>query len=227
MVASSIVEEVRRLLAEGRLSQRKIARAVGISRGTVAGIASGQRPDYTALRARREDPLEPAGPPARCPGCGGMVYLPCRLCHVKSLAAVSPKRPPLLGDRPIKEITGLFTAVGFSSPPSWARPYRVLSNGEQFRCDLAPALGVVVLGLTLDAADLRGSECQDSDIPVRLYMFRDVRWTPVRTVGQGETYRARGEDGELATVLVVDDTLVHLSMTVPKQEKSGCSATTS
>ena len=42
-----------------------------------------------------------------------------------------------LGDRPIKEITGLFTAVGFSSPPSWVKPYQVLSNGEQFRCDLA------------------------------------------------------------------------------------------
>ena len=45
-----------------------------------------------------------------------------------------------LGDRPIKEITGLFTAVGFSSPPSWVKPYQVLSNGEQFRCDLARAL---------------------------------------------------------------------------------------
>ena len=46
-----------------------------------------------------------------------------------------------LGDRPIKEVTGLFTAVGFSSPPSWSKPYHVLSNGEQFRCDLARALG--------------------------------------------------------------------------------------
>ena len=45
-----------------------------------------------------------------------------------------------LGDRPIKEITGLFTAVGFSSPPSWIKPYEVLSGGERFRCDLARAL---------------------------------------------------------------------------------------
>ena len=45
-----------------------------------------------------------------------------------------------LGDRPIKEVTALFTTVGFSSPPSWVKPYRVLSNGEQFRCDLARAL---------------------------------------------------------------------------------------
>jgi GNAT superfamily N-acetyltransferase len=45
-----------------------------------------------------------------------------------------------LGDRPIKQITALFTAVGFSSPPSWVKPYQVLSGGEQFRCDLARAL---------------------------------------------------------------------------------------
>jgi len=43
---------------------------------------------------------------------------------------------------PIKSITGLFTSVGFSSPPSWIKPYTVLSNGEQFRCDLARALSV-------------------------------------------------------------------------------------
>jgi GNAT superfamily N-acetyltransferase len=45
-----------------------------------------------------------------------------------------------LGERPIREITGLFTAVGFSSPPGWIKPYHVLSTGEQFRCDLARAL---------------------------------------------------------------------------------------
>lgn len=43
-------------------------------------------------------------------------------------------------DLPIKEITKLLTAVGFSSPPSWIKPYQVLSNGEKFRCDLAKAL---------------------------------------------------------------------------------------
>ena len=44
------------------------------------------------------------------------------------------------GQLPTKQITGLFTAVGFSSPPSWVKPYHVLSRGEQFRCDLARAL---------------------------------------------------------------------------------------
>lgn len=40
----------------------------------------------------------------------------------------------------IKEITATLTAVGFSTPPAWVRPYAVLSNGERFRCDLARAL---------------------------------------------------------------------------------------
>ena len=44
------------------------------------------------------------------------------------------------GDIPLKEITNMLTVVGFSSPPSWIKPYSVLSNGERFRCDLAKAL---------------------------------------------------------------------------------------
>lgn len=40
----------------------------------------------------------------------------------------------------VKDITEALTAVGFSSPPSWVKPYDVLSNGEKFRCDLAQAL---------------------------------------------------------------------------------------
>ena len=44
------------------------------------------------------------------------------------------------GDLPIKTVTRLLTLVGFSSPPSWIKPYHVLSNGEKFRCDLARAL---------------------------------------------------------------------------------------
>jgi ABC-type molybdenum transport system ATPase subunit/photorepair protein PhrA/GNAT superfamily N-acetyltransferase len=41
---------------------------------------------------------------------------------------------------PIKDVTMLLSSVGFSSPPSWVRPFRVLSNGEQFRATLARAL---------------------------------------------------------------------------------------
>jgi len=44
------------------------------------------------------------------------------------------------GELPVRRITDLLTAVGFSSPPSWLKPYSVLSAGERFRCDLARAL---------------------------------------------------------------------------------------
>ena len=37
----------------------------------------------------------------------------------------------------IRQTTALFSAVGFSSPPSWIKPYHVLSTGQRFRCDLA------------------------------------------------------------------------------------------
>jgi GNAT superfamily N-acetyltransferase len=41
---------------------------------------------------------------------------------------------------PIKDIVGLLSSVGFSSPPAWLRPFRVLSTGQQFRAQLARLL---------------------------------------------------------------------------------------
>lgn len=45
-----------------------------------------------------------------------------------------------MGDHDVAKITEIFTKVGFSSPPSWLKPYHVLSNGEKMRVDLAHAL---------------------------------------------------------------------------------------
>ena len=39
-----------------------------------------------------------------------------------------------------KEIEKAFTSVGFSSPPSWLKPYKVLSTGEKMRVDLARSI---------------------------------------------------------------------------------------
>lgn len=44
------------------------------------------------------------------------------------------------GDMPIRESTAALSAVGFSSPPSWIKPFHVLSNGEQFRATLARSI---------------------------------------------------------------------------------------
>jgi predicted ATPase len=40
----------------------------------------------------------------------------------------------------IKEITLALSSVGFGSPPNWLRSFEVLSNGEQFRANLARAI---------------------------------------------------------------------------------------
>ncbi|MFI6326594.1 GNAT family N-acetyltransferase [Nonomuraea sp. NPDC050556] len=40
----------------------------------------------------------------------------------------------------VREVTGLLCAVGLSSPPAWLRPHHTLSNGEQFRADMARLL---------------------------------------------------------------------------------------
>lgn len=50
----------------------------------------------------------------------------------------------ILDDMPksasVAEIEQALNSVGFSSPPSWLKPYAVLSNGEKMRCDLARAI---------------------------------------------------------------------------------------
>ncbi len=69
-----------------------------------------------------------------------------------------------IGDVPTRTITELFTAVGFSSPPSWIKPYHVLSGGERFRCDLARALAGVCTSVSPSAS--AASETPESSLPI-------------------------------------------------------------
>ncbi|MEX0678908.1 MAG: helix-turn-helix domain-containing protein [Pirellulales bacterium] len=92
MLALAKVKEVRRLLNEGKLSQRKIAAAIGVSRATVSAIARGKRPDYEPRMRARAAEFEPLGPIERCPSCGGRVYMPCRLCRVRKMNAREQRR---------------------------------------------------------------------------------------------------------------------------------------
>lgn len=84
MLALSVVEEVGRLLAEGQLSQRKIAARLGVSRGTVGAIASGRR----GLYGKEPPPddcqsLAHQSPPERCHRCGYVVFMPCLVCRAR------------------------------------------------------------------------------------------------------------------------------------------------
>jgi ABC-type Mn2+/Zn2+ transport system ATPase subunit/predicted acetyltransferase len=46
----------------------------------------------------------------------------------------------LAKEQSVENVTKTLNAVGFSSPPSWLKPYAVLSNGEKMRVDLANAI---------------------------------------------------------------------------------------
>jgi hypothetical protein len=98
MIGPAVIEELLRLLAEGNLSQRKIAKMMNVSRGTVAAVAAGRRrPNYP-----REVPDEQfKGPVRRCAGCGGMVATPCHACRIRRLTAKSSKcYRAVSGDQP-------------------------------------------------------------------------------------------------------------------------------
>ena len=84
MLHPEIVREIRRLLAEDRLSQKNIAAVLGVSRTTVHVIASGKRPDYESRDEEEPEEEPPIGPPQRCHGCGNLVLPPCRLCRVRA-----------------------------------------------------------------------------------------------------------------------------------------------
>ena len=98
MLADGVVDEVKRLLEEGALSQRKIAARVGVSRGSVNAIARGKRPDYGARR-RGGELVVPSGRPARCPTCGGLVQMPCLACRIRALRESGRRSPRAPLDR--------------------------------------------------------------------------------------------------------------------------------
>jgi transcriptional regulator with XRE-family HTH domain len=105
MIAPAIIAEIKHLLAMGNQSQRKIATQMGVSRGTVSGVAAGTRPDYEALRREleQEEDMLPTGPLERCGSCGGMSYMPCQLCQVREIKA-DRRRRQLLVRRQIKRL---------------------------------------------------------------------------------------------------------------------------
>jgi IS30 family transposase len=100
MLSLSIVEEIDRLLKEGKMSQRKIAQRLGISRGTVSAIANGQRALFGRVEDDAAEEPGPKLPAQRCPKCGFTVHLPCLVCRTREyrqgrrvLAALAAARP--------------------------------------------------------------------------------------------------------------------------------------
>lgn len=84
MLSPSVVSEVRRLLALGELSQRKIARLTGVSRSVVRRIATGKRKDRSA-KPKEAWEIAGTGKIGKCPTCGARVKLPCVACLIREI----------------------------------------------------------------------------------------------------------------------------------------------
>ena len=92
VIAPLVVAEIKRLLCEG-VSQRDIARRIGVSRTTVGAIATGKRQEQAV---EKEAVAEP-GPdllslPTRCNRCGYKVHLPCQVCRVRGFISKTTQR---------------------------------------------------------------------------------------------------------------------------------------
>lgn len=85
MLTEGQVERIKQLHAEG-YAQRTISFHLHVARGTVANVIHG-RPVRQPAQLSVEDPPPFSGPLERCPGCGGMVQMPCLLCRVKAYMA--------------------------------------------------------------------------------------------------------------------------------------------
>ncbi|HEV7280289.1 MAG TPA: GNAT family N-acetyltransferase [Pirellulaceae bacterium] len=94
------------------------------------------------------------------------------------------------GERPFGQIVRMLASVGFGSPPSWIKPYRVLSQGERFRCDLARAL--------LDTSSSESEEGSDviSDPLVVFDEFTSVVDRTVARIGSAAIAKALRSERE-------------------------------
>jgi len=90
------------------------------------------------------------------------------------------------GDLPVRHVIELFTAVGFSSPPSWVKLYRVLSCGERFRCDLARALagGCELRVASFEKEELSDLATRNSKLATPLVVFDEFTSVVDRNVAR-------------------------------------------
>ncbi len=95
MISHDKLETIVALVAEGKFSQRAIARKVGVSRNTVAAIVHKRRDCYQkALQASGKETADGSlvRRRGRCPLCRAVVLLPCLACLVRQLVAAGALR---------------------------------------------------------------------------------------------------------------------------------------
>jgi len=79
MINNAAIQKIQILLKQGKMSQRQIAKHIGVSRGTVQAVARGKR---TLVTTKTVSWVVPTGQPKRCPQCGGHVRMPCLACQI-------------------------------------------------------------------------------------------------------------------------------------------------
>jgi hypothetical protein len=73
----------------------------------------------------------------------------------------------------------------------------------------------LVQGLALDALEHGETACQADITSLSVEPYKRMLWRRVESFGLGETYRANGGDGTLATALLLEGTPIHVTMSMP------------
>ena len=97
MLTFAVVQEIRRLLAEGELGQRKIAEKLGVSRGSVSQVLQGKH--CSAARRDRRGALPPGRPGHRNTVARAAAWFTCRA----GCATFGPCRPRSGPGRPLMQ----------------------------------------------------------------------------------------------------------------------------
>ena len=93
MIKNDIIRKILLHIEQGELSQRKIAKILGVSRGTVQAVVHGRRTEHHASALKTATTwIVPSGQPKRCPHCGSWVKMPCLACQLFELYQSSTRR---------------------------------------------------------------------------------------------------------------------------------------
>jgi len=86
MIKNDTIRKILLLVKQGKMSQRQIAKRLGVSRGTVQAVAYGRRSEHVPAAMKTVATwVVPSGKPRRCYKCGSWVKMPCLACQLVNL----------------------------------------------------------------------------------------------------------------------------------------------
>jgi predicted XRE-type DNA-binding protein len=84
MLENATIRKILHLIEQKTMSQRQIAKRLGVSRGTVQAVAHGKRTEHTPA-VKVATWVAPTGKPKRCRICGSYAKTPCLACQLYKL----------------------------------------------------------------------------------------------------------------------------------------------